>query len=199
MRTRLLSSYRKRRLPTIKTKKMLEGDELCHYESRIVYKWLTPGMQSRGEELRKQAQGELIFTNKRVIFISDAKNFEYSPVKIIDVEKISGTLAIKCSVQNGGGIYFPPDVDELEAILIGVARKHKFHVDADFSSSMSRHIPQHVKKEVMNRDNGRCVTCGAIDYLEFDHIIAHSKGGASAMNNIQLLCRRCNNLKRDRL
>ncbi|MEW6358135.1 MAG: HNH endonuclease, partial [Planctomycetota bacterium] len=60
-------------------------------------------------------------------------------------------------------------------------------------------IKAHVKVAVWQRDGGKCVRCGAADYLEFDHIIPFSKGGASTENNVQLLCRRCNLKKGDEL
>ncbi|MBV8232504.1 MAG: HNH endonuclease, partial [Planctomycetaceae bacterium] len=78
-------------------------------------------------------------------------------------------------------------------------RKHKYLLGEKYTSSMSRHIPHEVKIEVWTRDGGRCVGCGASDYLEFDHIIPHSHGGASTVNNVQLLCRRCNLEKSDRI
>jgi 5-methylcytosine-specific restriction endonuclease McrA len=56
----------------------------------------------------------------------------------------------------------------------------------------SRHIPDEIKVEVWQRDAGKCVRCGAEDYLEYDHIIPFSKGGANTVNNVQLLCRKCN-------
>ena len=61
-------------------------------------------------------------------------------------------------------------------------------------------IPAKVKQEVWKRDHGRCIDCGAIEELHFDHIIPYSKGGTSIMaENIQLLCARCNLEKRDRI
>ena len=63
-----------------------------------------------------------------------------------------------------------------------------------------RIIPAKVKQEVWKRDHGRCIDCGAIEELHFDHIIPYSKGGTSIMaENIQLLCARCNLEKRDRI
>jgi 5-methylcytosine-specific restriction endonuclease McrA len=51
----------------------------------------------------------------------------------------------------------------------------------------SRRIPQDVMAAVWQRCQGRCVQCGADSYLEFDHIIPLSKGGATSMGNLQLL------------
>jgi hypothetical protein len=59
----------------------------------------------------------------------------------------------------------------------------------------TRSIPQDVKIAVSVRDQGRCVQCGSVEYLHYDHKIPWSKGGANTVNNIQLLCGRCNRRK----
>lgn len=53
-------------------------------------------------------------------------------------------------------------------------------------------IPQDVMDKVWVRDGGKCVSCGSQKYLEFDHIIPFSKGGASTYRNLQILCKECN-------
>lgn len=53
-------------------------------------------------------------------------------------------------------------------------------------------IPQDVMDKVWNRDSGRCVKCGSQENLEFDHIIPFSKGGANTYRNLQILCKKCN-------
>lgn len=64
----------------------------------------------------------------------------------------------------------------------------------------NRMIPTSVKLEVWKRDKGRCVQCGSIDNLHFDHILPYAKGGTSLkLENIQLLCARHNLQKRDKI
>lgn len=64
----------------------------------------------------------------------------------------------------------------------------------------NRIIPSSVKLEVWKRDKGKCVICGAMENLHFDHIIPYSKGGSSLVaNNIQLLCVKHNLGKRDKI
>jgi HNH endonuclease len=53
-------------------------------------------------------------------------------------------------------------------------------------------ISQDIMDQVWNRDGGKCVKCGSQENLEFDHIIPHSKGGATTYRNLQILCKRCN-------
>jgi hypothetical protein len=56
-------------------------------------------------------------------------------------------------------------------------------------------ITSEIKKEVWQRDEGKCVKCGSQENLEYDHIIPVSKGGANTARNIQLLCEPCNRKK----
>jgi HNH endonuclease len=52
-----------------------------------------------------------------------------------------------------------------------------------------RNIPRAIKLAVWRRDGGKCIVCGAMDKLHFDHIVPISQGGTSdTADNIQLLC-----------
>jgi len=57
----------------------------------------------------------------------------------------------------------------------------------------TRLIPSEVKKEVWQRDKGKCVLCGSSKNLHFDHDLPFSRGGTSlTVKNIRLLCAKCN-------
>jgi hypothetical protein len=57
----------------------------------------------------------------------------------------------------------------------------------------SRIIPSDVKRIVWERDEGKCVQCGAKDNLHFDHDLPYSKGGSSITpENVRILCARHN-------
>jgi HNH endonuclease len=66
---------------------------------------------------------------------------------------------------------------------------------ADAFTTAREAIPDDVKVFVWNRDGGRCVTCGARERLEFDHVIPLALGGANTARNLQLLCETCNRSK----
>lgn len=59
----------------------------------------------------------------------------------------------------------------------------------------SRNISSEVKRAVYERDGGCCVQCGSNEDIEYDHDLPFSKGGSNTVNNIQILCFRCNREK----
>ncbi|MEW4925743.1 HNH endonuclease [Algibacter sp. 2305UL17-15] len=73
-------------------------------------------------------------------------------------------------------------------------------INGNYSSNKKREtIPSHIKEAVWIRDKECCVTCGSKENLEFDHIIPFSKGGSDSINNIQLLCLKCNRSKSNKI
>jgi 5-methylcytosine-specific restriction endonuclease McrA len=44
----------------------------------------------------------------------------------------------------------------------------------------------------------KCVVCGSTYKLQLDHIVPRSKGGIDEESNWQVLCIRCNSIKKDR-
>ena len=66
--------------------------------------------------------------------------------------------------------------------------------------SHTRLIPTHVKIEVWQRDNGKCVLCGSKENLHYDHDIPFSKGGTSLVaKNIRRLCAKHNLSKSNKI
>ncbi len=65
-------------------------------------------------------------------------------------------------------------------------------------------IPQKDRTAVFKRDHYRCAKCGAspaTDHqveLEVDHVIPVTRGGGNARENLQTLCRNCNQGKKNR-
>jgi hypothetical protein len=84
--------------------------------------------------------------------------------------------------------------------LTAVEEEEDFSLPVPKQPKMRRVIPTSVKLEVWKRDGGKCIKCGAIEDLHFDHIIPWSKGGSSnTADNIQLLCGKHNLEKHDRI
>jgi hypothetical protein len=172
---------------------LLEGTELCHWRSRCRY------IYSTSANNEKDVSGELVVTSKRVILASPQRSFDFAVKRILNIRASQDRVELQLTRKRGTGTYICDDGEKLEAILYALARGANFVAAERSDDARSRHIPDDVKTQVWRRDGGACVRCGASEYLEFDHIIPFSKGGANTVQNIQLLCRRCNLAKSDQI
>lgn len=96
--------------------------------------------------------------------------------------------------------YDDRNVFKFRLVAVDDAESQLMETSLPIEREINRIIPSVVKREVWERDGGKCVECGANDDLHFDHIIPYSKGGSSlTAANIQLLCARHNLEKSDHL
>lgn len=187
-----ISNIRQGKLPVYKPSVHLESDERCHLETPAIY-------QKVNTRSITEIQGRIVATSKKIHFLSPNGGWTIQWKNVLRTQNLADGVYLELSVKQGNGLYRVQDPMVVEATLNSITRIVKRQLLIPQSETDSRHIPQDVKIAVWQRDQGKCVQCGATSYLEFDHIIPHSQGGASSFNNIQLLCRRCNSQKSDRL
>ena len=53
-----------------------------------------------------------------------------------------------------------------------------------------RHLPA-----LFERDGKACKQCGCTDLLTIDHVVPLSRGGSNELENLQILCNKCNSRK----
>jgi hypothetical protein len=70
----------------------------------------------------------------------------------------------------------------------------------------ARHVPAHVRREVWQRDQGRCTfvsdsghRCESRTRLEFDHVTPVARGGEATIVNLRLRCRAHNQYEAERV
>lgn len=60
-------------------------------------------------------------------------------------------------------------------------------------------IGGNLRVAVFRRDNFKCLCCGTEENLHLDHIIPESKGGEAKLDNLQVLCKKCNSSKHTKI
>ncbi len=194
---RLWSAIAKGKLPSLPYDGVaLKAGEIVHFRSSGRYAQVR--RLKTGDRV-DTIDGTITITDARVLFSSLSKSFEVSHSRITEVDEAPGGFSLNAQGK-GAGFYAFAEHARLayEIMRTAVGRANRRIVENE-SSDKTRRIPPEVRNRVWQRDVGQCVQCGATEYLEFDHIIPFSKGGSNSEQNIQLLCRRCNLQKRDRL
>lgn len=143
----------------------------------------------------KLPSGSLTQNGKFILAIEDYKNGKREPELVKVYEKVfAGVWSLK-------GIFDLIDYKILDdgkrnvfRFILRLSKNQELNIEA--SQKVIEHtrlIPSSVKQEVWKRDGGKCVMCGEVKNLHFDHDLPYSKGGTSlTAKNVRLLCMKHN-------
>lgn len=146
-----------------------------------------------------RAHGALVVTDSRAIFNSADRPLEIHHRRVLAHLPFGHCIEIRCSGKGAGHYDFGAGGERPVAIWeTAIGRANQTIVATDDRESRRR-IPRDVRQRVWQKYGGRCAECSADTYLEFDHIIPVAKGGGNSDSNVQLLCRKCNLAKSDRI
>lgn len=144
------------------------ANELKQYY-RSVIDWVSMTFTTKYKQMTSVNWGELYDKYKDEIIDTNALNSRIKDLMVDD------------DVTNKTGIF--------NYVLTGDERKLNIRAFTD-KQKQAQYIKQ----------NGICVKCRKhfeIDDMEGDHIIAWSQGGHTTPDNLQMLCKKCNNTKSD--
>jgi hypothetical protein len=198
-------------IPVIRTRMILDSDETAHFSISAVY--------HKPNKKIKYIDDTLTGTNKKCYFVSftgsDNFTMDWNNISQTRQTTVSSLMynkarkpvivekpAIHISVTkgSGGGNYEVQDPLYIKIFIDTLAKLWKRQLVIYQEQKAHGAIPQHIRAAVFKRDGGRCVQCGYDgEYIEYDHIMPRSKGGQNTVDNVQLLCRKCNLKKGDRV
>jgi hypothetical protein len=151
------------------------------------------------------------------IGVHDARRRSYTPEQLIarleSVWAYHGHPPGPSALRRLGRISPNPYRDHWGSLRSACAQLAKCHQGRITRAELLRGTPPSLRNKgvspalryrVFERDNFRCVLCGANPKedptvrLEADHRHPHAKGGRATLENLQTTCRPCNRGKRDR-
>jgi 5-methylcytosine-specific restriction endonuclease McrA len=169
--------------------------ELLHISAPATM--LIPSTSSRPDRIY---HGDLMLSDSRLLFQSLEKSVAIKLRSLISYQ--SSDKSIVCQIANKPTVVFSYRTpQELAGLIVNCVMRlnNQTLVKRLDGAGPSRHIPRDVRQRVWQQYGGKCVECGAMEYLEYDHIIPVAKGGSNDEKNVQLLCRKCNLTKSDRI
>lgn len=139
---------------------------------------------------------------KKILLMNEKKMFEsliYNPTRDYTI-KVSITLT-NINGRRLSNKYKKFDISEIKEVLDKLKNKSNGrYIDRDIWDSICKieraKVTNRMRFAIYKRDGYRCCKCGRkTNDLEIDHIMPISKGGKTHPNNLQTLCKKCNQNK----
>ncbi|MFI1919942.1 TerD family protein [Nocardia sp. NPDC020380] len=192
LRGRMLTRLRAGELPIVQAPGLhLDPEERVHLDVPAIH----IRQLARGPKL---TEGRLIVSTRKLRFTGADTGIEMPWARVVSVSSEGGRVILAATAARGGAVFEVADPDLVAAAVEGALRVAK-RLALSPGRRDTRTIGQDIKAQVWQRDGGKCVECGDSHYLEFDHIIPLSRGGATSAANLQILCRACNRAKGARI
>jgi 5-methylcytosine-specific restriction endonuclease McrA len=97
------------------------------------------------------------------------------------------------------------ELSEVEALERELTEHADSKAELDRQDPIDYQDPSHpgfitpvVRRKVWIRNKGQCAACGSRENLQYDYILPTSEGGTNTLDNLQLLCKSCNQKKSDK-
>jgi hypothetical protein len=175
----------------------LKSGELLYLCNPCTYRQIK---MRQGAAIYVDHTGHLLLTDNRIVFQSSSKPIAIGYRSILQWRASGQHLQVSIANKPEFAFFIPPNSDRYSSEkFTALIKLHSQTLVRKAEVVIDRHIPRDVRQRVWQRYGGRCAECGATDYLEFDHIVPVNKGGSNSDNNVQLLCRRCNLTKSDKI
>lgn len=198
-RLKLLTDIADGRLPSYDPPSniLLKAGEIVHYYAPTNYSYVRHLKSGNRLEMHN---GMSVITDSRLIFDSATEAFSLNLRRILSHRWLKHSVELRPQGKKGAGVYDFGEHTQMagEILRVAIGRANQT-ITEKVEDRPSRHISREVRQRVWQRYGGKCADCSADDYLEYDHIIPHAKGGSNSENNVQLLCRRCNLKKSDNI
>ncbi|MDB5296763.1 MAG: hypothetical protein JWO31_2746 [Phycisphaerales bacterium] len=188
------------RLPSVRvpgTFLQLRPGEIVHHAGYGTY--AVTRRRAAGDHVEEH-RGTVAITDSRLIFTAPTMALDLNHRRVLGINVGSNFADVQAGAKGTGCYYFESGRTEWAPVIyrVAIGRANQTIVDRAVGNP-SRHVPRDVRQRVWQAYGGKCAECGATEYLEYDHIIPHARGGSSTEANVQLLCRRCNAKKSDNL
>ncbi len=175
----------------------LNAGELLHFASNA--SMLIVKTKRSGELDSRFYDGVLYMTDNRAVFESPEKPVSLPYKSLIAYEATDHYYRLQIKNKPELTFMFPTAIENADLLLNVLVKLHSQLITRKVEGNPSRHIPREVRQRVWQIYGGKCAECSSTDYLEYDHIIPHAKGGSNDERNVQLLCRKCNLAKSDKI
>lgn len=115
----------------------------------------------------------------------------------VSINTVRSVLLPYCQRQNDAGEPLISGLTLLHLMQRGIAADERAGGDESPTRTSRQSTPPHIRKRIVERDNGHCRYCGraARRYLQIDHILPVSRGGTDADVNLVAACPPCNGRK----